>query len=673
MAAIGIDLGTYNSAAAFARGHDVYVLKAYHGRTKQGSVFPSFVQYDVAGREAIAFGAKARDAMPDNPQRVVWGTKRLLGRSFRETALERRRYRYQCEDDDGQILIRVGSVARTPCDVSADILRWIARDAGDSGTNPELGGEPVTHAVITHPAYFNASQIRETLEAAEMAGLEAVELMTEPAAAALAMGLNLPLDEPQDVLTIDWGAGTLDIVITTMFLNENGLPVPAQADAPYGDTQLGGIDMDDLLLRAIADRHELADFVAVLDGGSIAEAALDRALGEARLGTEASKVRLSGKRTDRLELSHHVGTEVQLARTASAVRADERDEWLFVDEVVEPLLTEAREHIVHSLARIGYQPGDIGALLLVGGPMHMPCVREMVRDIFASNPRVLEQLDRIDSEGFAIDPMESVALGAALAAAKLFGSPGEREKLKDYMQKPLPFDCGLMISAAPGMMGQGEILLQRPAIPPVEGQLGPVGNMGEPGESVALTCYQCRDDRGEEVYERLETYCFYPAYDVDGHCLFQVTLRADANQILHLHAQDVRTGAALKLELHSTGGETMPRPMPINVHVPDPDDAPRAPVQVSAAIADIAADVVQTARRRALAYAQLTDQKCGASMPAQVRDAYDYLMTAVARLPASSARHQDYAAVQHGCERLKNALINAKLATGQELALLESI
>ena len=683
MRAIGVDVGTYNSAAAYLRGESVFVLRSRHGRTFQGEFFPSFAQYDASGRQVIQYGEVARRELATTPRQVVWGVKRLIGKSFQETEADRRRYRYLCTERAGQVVICVGDCEHSPVEVCSEILRWIRTDVSDAALNEQLGGEPATHAVVTYPAYFNALQLRETLKAAELAGFQEVRPLTEPAAAALAYGTRLDARRSPLLLTIDWGAGTLDLVVTNLVLDESGVPVLTQADAPYGDTQLGGIDMDDLLLEAIVDRYQLPEFAALMGGGEEAgDPVVERQFQEVRLQIERAKVRLSRERTREMVDVVVPGRAVsaQIARSAAHVPAGQQGEWIVLDEVIAPLLEEARGHILHSLRRLSLEPGDVDELLLVGGPMHMPCVRAMIGQVFWGNDDIQQQLQHIETNDFPVDPMEAVVRGAALAAAKLWGGVGDVAGIR-VSPTSIAFDYGVMLSPGEGMRGQGEVLLRRNNVPPLEGKLGPVGNRGEPGDSVVVSLFQCRDDMGTEVYERLEDYRFHPAYDVSGGSLFEVELSMGkphaSDSVIVLVARDVRSGEEMVVEFRGQSGERMPRPLAprsdIEAEAGLPAGQPTgARVDIMAPLAEIPAEVVASARRRATAFLQLADRKSqGRAKPPSVERCYQLLLAAVSRLPAGKARYQDWAPVHNRCEELRSALVLEGLVTREELAQLE--
>ncbi|HUT77843.1 MAG TPA: Hsp70 family protein, partial [Polyangia bacterium] len=224
---IGIDLGTYNSAAAVAVGRNrVAMIESRYGKTLYGKSFPSFVLFDHNGNRQLV-GQRAREELPLNPKLVVWGVKRLVGLSYQAAreAGELDRFRYELEEGPGGgILIRVGDERFTPSHILEHILREIKEDAENSRVNPLVGG-PVDRAVISIPAYFKAIRTAPIIEAARHAGFAEVDTIAEPTAAAIQYCLDVP--QEAHLLAFDIGAGTLDVTVM-LVVNEQGELVPGE-------------------------------------------------------------------------------------------------------------------------------------------------------------------------------------------------------------------------------------------------------------------------------------------------------------------------------------------------------------------------------------------------------------------------------------------------------------
>ncbi|MBC7316142.1 MAG: Hsp70 family protein, partial [Chloroflexi bacterium] len=354
--------------------------------------------FDALGNPQ-SFGEEAHQQMALASQQVVWGVKRLIGRSFREVEAERRRFLYPLvEGTDGGIVFPIGAQRYTPTDISRFILAWIKREA-ESPANPFIVGK-VERAIITHPAYFKSEMIRLTREAAQGAGFKEVELIAEPVAATLAYGLHLDASRPQFVMTIDWGAGTLDIVITIL-REERGRPVVDQARPASGSVQLGGLDMDDALLAQAIAIYNLSDLAPLVErvrqGQTLAgvDTSLLRNLGDLRLHIEQAKIRLSEMPTIAVDTPYRGRPlTIQMARTRQDV-ADRPGNWIILEEALQPLLARLKGHIEFALRENGLRPEEIDHVLLVGGPMHMPCVRQTISNVFRDNAGVCRELEEI--------------------------------------------------------------------------------------------------------------------------------------------------------------------------------------------------------------------------------------------------------------------------------------
>jgi molecular chaperone DnaK len=256
---IGIDLGTYNSAAAVAIGRDkVIMIRSRYGRTVYGSGknFPSFVLFDYNGKKQMV-GILAKANRRD-PRILIWGVKRLVGLSYDEAQRrgELDRFHYNIEKGPGGgILIRVGEERFTPSHILEFILNEIKEDAENDKINPEAG-KNIENAVISVPAYFDATRTGLIKEAAENVGFKKVETIAEPTAAAIQYAAHgLDIKEKSYILTFDIGAGTLDITVM-LILSENGEIIPGEV-CTSGNESLGGIDIDDLLAEYIMSKYNL--------------------------------------------------------------------------------------------------------------------------------------------------------------------------------------------------------------------------------------------------------------------------------------------------------------------------------------------------------------------------------------------------------------------------------
>ncbi|MDN6885627.1 Fe-S protein assembly chaperone HscA [Variovorax sp. CAN2819] len=370
--AVGIDLGTTHSLVASVRNGVAECLPDDQGRL----LLPSAVRYLEGDRRQIGFDALA--ARAQDPANTITSVKRLMGRGLADIA-NRESMSYRIGSGDGG-MVKVQTLAgeKSPVEISAEILATLRFRAEDT-FDDELYG-----AVITVPAYFDEGQRQATKDAAQLAGLNVLRLISEPTAAAIAYGLD---NASEGVYAVyDLGGGTFDISI--LRLTQGVFEVIATG----GDSALGGDDYD----------HALADFVLAqtdLRAGSDADKAAllvaARAAKEALTDSAAVvfKAEVAGKTVsfDLTREQFHAVTQPLTERTIAAVRKALRDAKLKADE--------------------------LQGIVLVGGSTRMPQVRRAVADFFGREPLV------------NLNPDEVVALGAAIQANQLAGNNGAGELL----------------------------------------------------------------------------------------------------------------------------------------------------------------------------------------------------------------------------------------------------
>ena len=362
MTIIGIDLGTSNSAAAVLRGGRSVIIPSAEGITLGGKAFPSYVA--VAGDGEIIVGEPARRQQAINPEGTVSRFKRLMGQRDK---------------------IRLASKEFTPEELSALLLQKIKRDA-----EAFLGG-PVDKAVITVPAYFNDNQRSATKDACRIAGLEAARLVNEPTAASLAYGLD-QLSQELRIAVIDFGGGTLDVTIM-----EFGKGV-FEVKATSGNTQLGGTDMDRILVEHLASTFQSKSGIDIRN---------DRgALARVREAAEIAKIELSNTATARINLPFLSAT------TAAPAHLDYEFTRTELERLVRPVIERCREPVVQAFHDASLQFSQIDRLIFVGGPTRMPCVRAFFEELIGKKAES------------GVDPMECVAQGAAIQAGVLAGEVG---------------------------------------------------------------------------------------------------------------------------------------------------------------------------------------------------------------------------------------------------------
>jgi molecular chaperone DnaK (HSP70) len=401
---LGIDLGTYNSSAAVAVQRDnVVMVTSKEGKSPDGKNFPSFVQFASNGSK-VSVGVRAKRSLALDPSLVVWGVKRLVGLSF-QAALDRgetKRFQYNIERGPGDsILIRVGNERFTPSHILETILREIKEDAENQDLNP-LFGTRFDEAVISIPAYYKAIRTAPILDAARQAGFKEVNTIAEPTAAALKYGLQI--DREAVILSFDLGAGTLDV--TVLQVVQDGANLVSGELCTSGHEALGGLDMD------VAIR----DFLIAKYKEIALASDKDRALFLDEV--EMTKIRLSKAKTAKLLFAN---SEINLRRGE-------------LEEALSDILKRFRGPIQMAIKEAGLEASDIDHVLLVGGPTHIPCVRQAVRRelaLLGAKQQVLAEIDGIDQKGFPVNPMECVSQGAALKAAGII-SPASTSIAEGY-------------------------------------------------------------------------------------------------------------------------------------------------------------------------------------------------------------------------------------------------
>jgi molecular chaperone DnaK len=357
---LGIDLGTSNSAAAVLEGGRPQIVPSAEGTTVGGGkAFPSYVAFTKDGQ--LIVGEPARRQAVSNPEGTVTAFKRKMGTDYKYT-LHGKSY--------------------TPQQLSAFLLQKIKRDA------EAFLGEKVDKAVITVPAYFNDNQRQATKDAGAIAGLEVVRIINEPTAASLAYGLD-KAGKNQKILVFDLGGGTLDV--TLMEFGDGVFEVLATS----GDTQLGGTDMD----NAITDW-----VVAEFQKDSGVNVRTDKmAMQRVRDAAEKAKIELSSTIDTQVNLPFLTATQDGPKHLALQVTRAK------LEELVRPIVDRCRAPVEQAIRDAKITKEEISRVVLVGGPTRMPIVQKFLEQAVG---RPIER---------GVDPMECVALGAAIQGGVLAG------------------------------------------------------------------------------------------------------------------------------------------------------------------------------------------------------------------------------------------------------------
>ena len=371
--AVGIDLGTTHSLVAAVRNGIVECLPDAEGEV----ILPSAVRYLDSGGAHI--GAAALREAASDPRNTIVSVKRLMGRSLGDIAAAGK-LPYDFVDDGGAGMVRLRTVAgiKSPVEISAEIIATLRQRAEDTFADDLFG------AVVTVPAYFDDGQRQATKDAAELAGLHVLRLISEPTAAAIAYGLDNAAEGLYAVY--DLGGGTFDISLLQM---TRGV---FEVVATGGDSALGGDDID----------AALADW-ALQRAGLVATGPHD--LRAALVAARAAKEALSNAEEAAFECE--IGGK-PVRQTVS--RAD-------FESVARPFIDRTVAAVRHVLRDAKVAKDEVDGVVLVGGSTRMPLVRRAVRDAFGRDPLT------------NLDPDQVVALGAARQADALAGNQASAELL----------------------------------------------------------------------------------------------------------------------------------------------------------------------------------------------------------------------------------------------------
>jgi len=365
---VGIDLGTSNSAAAAIVAGRPTIIPSAEGTSVAGKAFPSYVAFTKDGQ--LLVGEPARRQAVSNPEGTVMAIKRKMGTDYK---------------------VNIFGKEYTPQQISAFILQKIKRDA------EAFLADKVEKAVITVPAYFNDNQRQATKDAGAIAGLEVVRIINEPTAASLAYGLDRP-EKEMKIMVFDLGGGTLDVTLMEVApsKDDTGKVTPVfTVLATSGDTQLGGTDMDNTLIDYISDEFKKTNGIDLRND----KVAIQRV----REAAEKAKIELSTVLTTDINLpfiSADAAGPKHLTMTLTRAK---------LEELVRPTIDRCRGPLDRALTDSKLTPNDVSKIILVGGPTRMPIVRNFVEDYMG------KEAER------GVDPMECVAMGAAIQAGVLAG------------------------------------------------------------------------------------------------------------------------------------------------------------------------------------------------------------------------------------------------------------
>jgi molecular chaperone DnaK len=403
--AIGIDLGTTNSAAAIKRlGTDIIP-------NAEGDLLtPSVVSYQIAqglfrNKKQFVVGKHAVDWMAQDPANTILSIKRLMGRNFTDPEVQKliqeKRFAYTvkrlAEGSEHSVAVELHGEEFTPEQISAKILGKVVTDA------EKRLKETVEYVVVTVPAYFNDKQKHATRMAAAQAGLKVQRLLPEPTAAAISFGLDTLADaEAQTILVFDLGGGTFDISILTIAQGQ------FIEQGKGGDMWMGGDDIDHLITQYVYEETEKAyaidDVAALID--QLPAVDKHRFVSDVKRKVEAAKICLSTEDTAVIEIlgllkdedGDILDIEVEVTRPQ-------------FESLLLPFAERAVALTLQVIADIHFDLDLIDKVVMVGGSSSIPLLMRKMQEVFGA-PRVLVHPR----------PMLAIAEGAAALAHRLSAS-----------------------------------------------------------------------------------------------------------------------------------------------------------------------------------------------------------------------------------------------------------
>lgn len=500
---IGIDLGTTNSCVAVYENGKYKIVQNAEG----ANTTPSVVAFN--DKDEVLVGQVAKRQAVTNPNKTLYGIKRLIGR--KATDAEAKDFANVAPfeifaNKNGDAWVKVAGKDMSPQEISARILEKMKKSAED------YLGETVTEAVITVPAYFNDAQRQATKDAGKIAGLEVKRIINEPTAAALAYGMDQKKD--MNIAVFDLGGGTFDISI--LEITEDGV---FEVKATNGDTFLGGENFDEEIINWMAEEF--------LKENSVDLRKDQMALQRLKEAAEKAKH----------ELSSTTQTDINLPFITADASGPKHLNLNLTRGKFEELISKYLEQLATPcntcLKDSGLDKSEIHEVILVGGSTRIPSIQERVKQIFGKEP----------SKG--VNPDEVVAAGAAVQGGVLQGD------VKDVLLLDVtPLSLG--IETLGGVMTK--IIDKNTTIPVKKSQVFSTAQDNQPAVSIHVLQGEREFSNDNKTLGRFDLTGIAPA--PRGVPQIEVEFNIDANGIINVSANDKATGKKQDIVITSGSGLT---------------------------------------------------------------------------------------------------------------------